>query len=213
MLKPQGYDDVEAFGNSTFEKIELGGHIGIIKKAESEEYTTRDGKKMTRLCIYFDFTEEDSQPAYFANRFEMDKKQNPCANWRGIFRQNIPTSTISDADKKAMSFLKGTITAIEESNNFKWDWEPQSLVGKRVCCVFGREEFFAQTGDIKLATKCVQLRSLQALKDNKVKIPNVKLLDGTRISEEDYAKTHDAQQNYQQKSQPLSNLTDADMPF
>ena len=58
------------------------------------------------------------------------------------------------------------------------------LKGKKIVGVFGWEEYEKQDGTIGVATKLTQIRSLDKL--NEIKIPKVKLIDGTYMEYEDY---------------------------
>jgi len=66
-------------------------------------------------------------------------------------------------------------TAVEKSNpGYRWDWNEKGLVGKCFGGVFQREEFVTKDGQKKMATKCVQIRSMDGLKE--AKVPEDKLL-------------------------------------
>ena len=85
--------------------------------------------------------------------------------------------------------LKSFITSVEKSNpNFTFDWnkEVSQLNGKKVGLVFGLEEYQNDKGETKTATKLTQFRSIDKI--DSVKIPKVKLLDGTYVEYEDYTK-------------------------
>ena len=82
--------------------------------------------------------------------------------------------------------LKSFITAYENSNNCQFDWNKdwEQLKGKKIGIIFGQEEFISQNGTTKLATKLREFRSIGKI-DN-IKIPKVKLLDGSYVSYDDY---------------------------
>ena len=89
--------------------------------------------------------------------------------------------------------LKAFITAVENSNpnfTYNWDKDIDQLKGKKVGLVFGLEEYQDQEGKTKTTTKLIQFRSLDKV-DN-IKIPKVKLLDGTFIEYETYKKIDNA---------------------
>ena len=87
--------------------------------------------------------------------------------------------------------LKSFITAYENSNNCQFDWNKdwEQLKGKKIGIVFGQEEFISQDGTTKLATKLREFRSIGKI-DN-IKIPKVKLLDGTYVDYEEYIERQD----------------------
>ena len=67
IAKPKAYDEINI--NEEFEKLELGGHKGIIIKAE--EYTSDfSGKKS--LKVYVDTASDDKQPEYFKKHLNSD---------------------------------------------------------------------------------------------------------------------------------------------
>ena len=57
---------------------------------------------------------------------------------------------------------------------------------KKIGLVFEQEEYISQDGTAKLATKLNQFRSIDKVDD--IKIPKVKLLDGTYVEYENYIK-------------------------
>lgn len=78
---------------------------------------------------------------------------------------------------KALPFFKAFMTAVEKSNpGYKWDWNEQNLVGKNVIGVFGEEEYLDNEGNVRIATRLVEFRSLEAYKEGKIKVPELKKL-------------------------------------
>ena len=83
-------------------------------------------------------------------------------------------------DSNSLPFFKGLMTSVERSNQgFHFPWGTQgnekTLVGKKFGAVMGREEFLTADGEKRMATKIVQIRSIDGLKD--AKVPEDKLLD------------------------------------
>lgn len=77
----------------------------------------------------------------------------------------------------ALPFFKAFITAIEKTNSgYKWDWDEKKLIGKNVIAVFGEEEYLDKEGNLKVGTKCVEFRSLEAFQSGKIKVPELKKL-------------------------------------
>lgn len=169
------FEKTEAKEFGEFESLALGGHEIVILSAE--EYTSPvSGNTSLRVCV--DIAGNDEQAGFFKKQYDAqtgDKK------W--------PTGGVRYLSLKddQLAYLKGTITAIENSNpGFKFNtagnWE--QLKGKKLAGVFGLEEFEDQEGKLKTATKLTQFRSLDKL--NEIKIPKVKKLDGTFVDYEDY---------------------------
>ena len=178
IAKPKAYDEINI--NEEFEKLELGGHKGIIIKAE--EYTSDfSGKKS--LKVYVDTASDDKQPEYFKKQYENDTRID----------RKYPNGAIKyvplGEEENQVKMLKAFITAYENSNNCQFDWSKNwdQLKGKKIGLVFGQEEYTSQDGTTKLATKLNQFRSIDKV-DN-VQIPKVKLLDGTYVEYEEYTKS------------------------
>ena len=176
IAKPKTYDEISI--NEEFEKLELGGHKGIIIKVE--EYTSDfSGKKS--LKVYVDTSIDDKQPEYFKKQYENDTRID----------RKYPNGAIKyvplGEEENQVKMLKSFLTCIENSNtNYTYDWnkEVDQLKGKKIGLVFGQEEYTSQDGTTKLATKLNQFRSIDKV-DN-VQIPKIKLLDGSYVSYDDY---------------------------
>ena len=178
IAKPKAYDEINI--NEEFEKLELGGHKGIIIKAE--EYTSDfSGKKS--LKVYVDTASDDKQPGYFKKQYENDTRID----------RKYPNGAIKyvplGEEENQIKMLKSFITAYENSNGCQFDWgkDWEQLKGKKIGIIFGQEEYTSQDGTTKLATKLNQFRSIDKV-DN-IKIPKVKLLDGTYVEYEEYTKS------------------------
>ena len=176
MQKPNNYDQVQAaeeFGS--YETLPLGGHICIIKSAK--EYTGMSGNTSLQICV--DIAASDEHKDFYKKQY--DANTNKDKKW-----PNGATKYLSlKEDDKCVAMLKGFFTTIENSNpNFKWNFDESKLVGLKVVGNFGQEEYMNSNGEVKLATKITQFRSLDKLKE--VKIPRIKKLDGTFIDSEEY---------------------------
>ena len=176
IAKPKTYDEISI--NEDFERLELGGHKGIIIKAE--EYTSPQSGK-TSLKVYVDTASDDKQPEYFKKQYENDTRID----------RKYPNGAIKyvpiGEEENQIKMLKSFLTCVENSNtNYTYDWnkEVDQLKGKKIGLVFGQEEYTSQDGTTKLATKLNQFRSIDKV-DN-IKIPKVKLLDGSYVSYDDY---------------------------
>ena len=77
----------------------------------------------------------------------------------------------------ALPFFKSFITAVERTNTgYHWNWDEKSLIGKNVMAIFGEEEYKDSEGNIKIATKVVEFRSLEAYQKGILKAPELKKL-------------------------------------
>ena len=179
IAKPKTYDEINII--EEYEKISLGGHKGIIMKAE--EYTSDfSGKKS--LKVYVDTASDDKQPEYFREQYKNDTRID----------RKYPNGAIKyvplGEEENQIKMLKSFITAYENSNNCQFDWNKdwEQLKGKKIGLVFGQEEYTSQDGTTKLATKLREFRSIDKV-DN-VKIPKVKLLDGSYVEYDEYMKNN-----------------------
>lgn len=166
MQKPNNYDNVQATGD--FTPLKIGGHILRIRQVEEKK--TKTNKDM--ILIYLDTDISDHQPNYYLDQFKRDKR--PDKKWGCIFYQLVLDSN-GDTNKSLKTFL----TSVEKSNNgFKIVWGDQfcnSLKGKLVGGVFGREEYRNNDGVAKMFTKCFYFRSVAAIKAG-VNAPEDRLL-------------------------------------
>ena len=170
------WDKTEAKEFGEFENLELGGHEIVI--LDAREYTSEISGN-TSLKVSVDIAGNDKQKGFFKNQY--DENTNNDKKW--------PSGSVKYLSLKdeQLAYLKGFITSLEKSNsNFKFNtkgtWE--QLKGLKLAGQFGLEEYKDNEGNIKTATKLVQFRSLDKL--NEIKIPKVKLLDGSFMEYEDY---------------------------
>jgi len=163
MKKYDGYDQAEAF-TGEYEKLEPGGYVCKILqvKAEDRDYGTL-------LRIAFDIVEGEYE-GYYRRQFERKKQSDSEAKWPGMYYQTVRQDDLR--------YFKGFMTSIEASNpGFKWDWDEKKLSGKLFGGVFGEEEFEGQDGEIHTTVKCRFVRSVDAIRSGKFKIPEIKKLE------------------------------------
>ena len=192
LVKPSNYDEIQV--NQEFERLELGGHKGIIKSVE--EYTSTISGN-TSLKVEVDTATDDKQPSYFQKQY--DENTNTDKRWSSSGTKYVSLKQ----DEKCIKMLKGFITSVENSNNgFTYDWnkDVDQLKGKKVGLVFGLEEYENDKGETKTATKLTQFRSIDKV-DN-AKIPNVRLLNGSYIEYDKY------NTNTTNNSNPFEGLDD-----
>ena len=174
--KPSNYDNVEVM-EFEFIPISLGGHKGIIMKAE--EYTSPQSGK-TSLKVSVDTAKDDKQPEYFAEQYKNDTRID--RKWSNSAIKYVPIGE----EENQVKMLKSFITSYENSNNCQFDWNKdwEQLTGKKIGIVFGMEEYENQAGELKTVNKLREFRSIDKI-DN-IKIPKVKKLDGTYVDYDEY---------------------------
>ena len=176
MIKPKLYDEIE-INEFDYVPISLGGHKGIIMKAE--EYTSPQSGK-TSLKVSVDTAKDDKQPEYFTEQYKNDNRIDK--KWSNSAIKYISLGE----EENQVKMLKSFITAYENSNVCQFDWgkDWEQLKGKKIGLVFGMEEYENQDGTLKTNNKLREFRSIDKV-DN-IKIPKVKLLDGSYVDYEEY---------------------------
>ena len=154
-MKPiAGYDQINEAGE--FERLPAGIYGVTITKVV-------DNPGNEYLEVYCDITEEGKYKNYFKNLVDAGLTDT--------------SRTFRSYKTNAIPFFKAFITAVEKTNKgYQWDWDESKLVGKKVMGVFGEEEYQANDGTIKVATRCVEFRSYEAFKEGKIKVPELKKL-------------------------------------
>lgn len=201
--KPSNYDNVEV-RDFEFTPIELGGHKGIIMKAE--EYTSPQSGK-TSLKVSIDTAKDDKQPEYFAEQYKNDTRIDK--RWSNSAIKYISLGE----EENQVKMLKAFITAYENSNNCQFDWSKnwEQLTGKKIGLIFGMEEYENQAGELKTINKLREFRSIDKV-DN-VKIPKVKKLDNSYVDYEEYINSKNS------SNEPFSDfgntveISDEELPF
>ena len=196
------WEKVEPIEMGDFETLELGGHEVIIMDAR--KYTSEISGN-TSLKVSVDIAKGDKQEGFFKKQYEASTDKDK--KWSSGATRYLSLKT------ESLAYTKGFITALEKSNNgFKFDtskgWE--QLKGLKCVGVFGLEEYQDSEGKTKTATKLVQFRSLDKLKD--VQIPKVKLLNGELIDYEEYKN----RPSLTQRANELfgnTNVSDEELPF
>lgn len=176
MLKrPENWDQIEGVEFGDYETLELGGHEIVIKNAYV--YTGRTGN--TSLKIEVDIAGNDKQANFFQKQFD----GNPSADktWPNGACKYVSLKE----EENCLKMFKGFTTAVEKSNpGYIWNFDEKTLIGKKLCGVFGLEQYEKQDGTTGFATRLTQFRSLEKLSE--VKIPKVRFLDGSSLDYEEY---------------------------
>lgn len=162
MEKPAGYDEAQSFGE--FETLPAGGYKCLIKKVVCEK--SQNGKEF--LKIGFDIAEGQYKD-FYQRKFENDTREDK--KWSGIwvlFTEGYNPGTTNPK-------FKGLITSVEASNpNFKFNFDEQTLVNKKVGIVFREEDFEGFDGQVHTSVKPFFAVSYD--KAEEAKIPNKKEL-------------------------------------
>lgn len=201
--KPSNYDNVEVM-EFDHTPIELGGHKGIIMKAE--EYTSPQSGK-TSLKVSVDTAKDDKQPEYFKEQYKNDVRID--RKWSNSAIKYVPIGE----EENQVKMLKAFITAYENSNNCQFDWNKdlEQLTGKKIGIVFGMEEYENQAGELKTVNKLREFRSIDKV-DN-VKIPKVKKLDNSYVDYEEYINSKNSSNDPFSDFGNIVEVSAEDLPF
>lgn len=165
--KPADYEAAQAYGE--FTHIALGGHIMRIMGVEV--VTSSTGKEMLKISL--DTASDDSQPAYFAEKYRADTRADK--KWGCVMYQ-----LVYDEQGATNRGFKTFVTSVEESNHgFKVTWGDafeKCLKDKRVGAIFREEEYEKNDGTIGKSIKPFAFRSVETIKAG-VEIPEPKLLN------------------------------------
>ena len=153
--KPQNWDSIQAKEAGEYSQLPPGAYHCYIASAQAQ--MSRSKKKM--LVLEFDIASGE-YANFFAN-----------SQFKPKYYQL--------AEDENMEYLKGVITAIEQSNDgFIWDWNPYSLIHKECAVAFGEEEY-EKDGNILTGIKPRFIKSLEKLRNGEISTPKAIKYKGT----------------------------------
>lgn len=205
MIIPKNWNEIEAKEVGEFNNLSLGGHI--CKILDIREYTS-DISGNTSLKVSIDIAEGSEFDNYFKKQYDSNN----------LSERKWPSGAVKylSLKEEQMTYLKGFIKAVENSNpNFKTKIEEgkeldlEQFKNLKIVGVFGMEEYENDKKEVKTATKLVQFRSVDKLKE--IKIPKVKLIDNTFVDYEEYM--NKKQNNNVVKSVGTFEIKDEELPF
>lgn len=199
MEKIENWDIIEAKGMEDFKNLPIGAYECVIKDARIN-HNEENGKDTLKISIDIASGEyKDYFLKSYENDTRIDKKWN----------NNAVKYLAFEGDNVA--FFKGFIKTIENSNvGYTWDWDETKLKGKKVCGVFLYEEYQKQDGTHGIKVRLNKFRSLDKMKDINIS-DNVKMLDGSYISYDDYIKKNETTNSYLANS--TVDIPDSALPF
>jgi hypothetical protein len=154
MIDVQNWDDIQERQDGEYPTPEPGGYIAKItgyEDVEAKQY----------LRIFWDFAEGEfvglNQQTYDRAGF------HPYA----FIRSYKPT---------ALGFFKGFKTVLEVSNpQYRFNTRQlDAMVGKYLGVVLAKEEYRANSGEIKLRLYVAQVRSVKAIREQDFKVPDLR---------------------------------------
>ena len=199
MKKIENWDNIEAKGMEDFKNLPIGAYECVIKDARIN-HNEENGKDTLKISIDIASGEyKDYFLKSYENDTRIDKKWN----------NNAVKYLAFEGDN--VSYFKGFITCVENSNpGYTWDWNETKLKGKKVCGVFLYEEYQKQDGTHGIKVRLNKFRSLDKMKDINIS-DNIKMLDGSYISYDDYIKKNETTNSYLANS--MVDIPDSALPF
>ena len=169
MNKPANYDEAIA-KTGEFEDLPNGAYKCVIKKAAQAKSKNNEDMLELYVDILSDADNGGEYKDYFKKQYDGAIQSGYEAKWRGTLRQIT--------SGKSVPFFKGLITSIERSNpGYTFNFDENTLTGKKICGVFRHRQYKAQDGTLKLAVECWYLCDINKVKD--IKTPENKLLNDT----------------------------------
>ena len=91
------------------------------------------------IVFAFDIAEGE-QKEFFKKNFEMQQQEDK--KWKGTYRLYVPKDDGSEKDSWTTSRFKTVMNNFEESNNgYHWNWDENSLKGKKIGAVFNDKQY------------------------------------------------------------------------
>lgn len=171
MEKFEGYDEMPVSNNR---QLKAGGYVLNIMNVK-QTTSQKAGSKM--LEISFDIFEGE-----FANFYAEKYRKNtsPSRKWGGTYYMVLPdkVNQTQAAYERRLKSFKRFITSIEESNDgYTWNWREESLKGKKVGGIFGREQFQGNDNALHFSTKLFWFASVETIRKGDFSVPEDRLLD------------------------------------
>ena len=193
MEKIGNWNEVEAKGMEDFKSLPIGAYECIIKEANIHK-NEESGKESFRVAV--DIAKGDFKD-YFKKRFESNTNSNK--KWDN----NATRYLAFQGDNVA--YFKGFITCVENSNpGYKWDWDENKLIGKKICGIFQYEEYKKQDGSKAVKVRLNKFRSLEKIGEIEVN-DSVKLLNGNYMSIDDY---YEKKEEKKENNDPFKDYND-----
>lgn len=199
MEKIENWDSIEAKGMEDFKNLPIGAYECVIKDARIN-HNEENGKDTLKISIDIASGEyKDYFLKSYENDTRIDKKWN----------NNAVKYLAFEGDN--VSYFKGFITCVENSNpGYTWDWNENKLKDKKICGVFLYEEYQKQDGTHGIKVRLNKFRSLDKMKDINIS-DNIKMLDGSYISYDDYIEKNETTNSYLANS--TVDIPDSALPF
>lgn len=154
------YDREAVKAAEEFKDLAAGGYVLEIKECQDEE-------DKERLAIEYDIA-EGPFAGYYSDLYART------GSWRGKMYRYY--------SEKSRPFFEAFLQAVEGSNNgFRFEWEPESLIGKKVGALLREEEYVGtdrETGKsvLRVRVSPSSYKKADDIRQGNFKIPKRKLL-------------------------------------
>lgn len=169
MKQIDGFNTAEVIKDTPPCVLPPGAHIVVVLGS-----TLKEGK--TGRYLEFDMDVAEGEYKGFFD----DLYKNSTADikrWRCKYFVSIPEETGSDKDMYKLRLFKTFITHIEESNpGYHWDWNEDTLRGKKVGGLFVNNEYLDKTGERRMGTVMAKTCTIQDVIDGTFRMPKDRLL-------------------------------------
>lgn len=153
--------------NSGFEKLSPGGYIVKILNVQ-------DVPEKEYLKISFDI-DDGEKKGFFTKAYKEDTREDKKWPNAGSFIRSYKST--------AASMFKGFTNAVENSNKgYTFDFNEESLKGKKVGIVVAEEQYQNQKGQVRVRTYVSAVRSVDTIKNGDFTVPELKKLDVTKTT-------------------------------
>lgn len=175
------WNEIEPTDSLESNILSLGKHINKI--LDVSNYTSKDNKPCLR--IIFDIEEGSKYDGYCQKL--LDSRKTDDKRWPNEGTKYIPV------EEKYQGYLKYFIEVLQKSNHTFLDIAPgeeldlEQFKGLKFGGAFGLQEYENKDGEIKTSITLISFKEID--KVNEITIPDVRLVDGSYISYEEYMKT------------------------
>lgn len=186
------YDTTQSYG--TFEQLPKGAYELVVMGVQVEE--NRNGQYLKIACD----VAKGPHIGFFRNDY--DNQQREDKKWHCNYLLNLPKDDGTEQDGWTKRRFKTVMEAFEDSNgSYRWNWDEQTLKGKRIGGLFNLREYLDKNGGSNWSTNLAQLVNVKSIEEGTYKMPADKPMkdsnSGSRPSADSFvnAGTSDAEFN------------------
>lgn len=166
MKRLNGYKKAAVYTDQ--ERLPVGGYVLKILDVKYQENSWGDV-----ILLSFDI-EEGEHKGFYAANYKAQTGEDK--RWKGTYRLRVPKDDGTEQDEWTMRRFKTVISNFEESNSgYHWDWNEQTLKGKRIGALFNNKEY-EFNGRHGFFTNCHSLITVERIRAGKFEIPQDTLL-------------------------------------